>query len=112
MHTPLRLPPLKPTTNREKSSVHRPPRNQYPEIQANPRMQPKQNLPTPLDNRMQRPRVSPAVEGGCDLDIVEGCGYVGYDPKDKEEAHPVCVCQICWKKGSRRGVFTKADQQP
>jgi hypothetical protein len=99
MHTLLRLPPLEPTTHGEESSVHSRPSNQYPKIQSNPRMQPKQYLPTPLHNRMQRPRVSPAVETGRDLDVVEGRGHVGYDPEDKEETHPAWFVRYVGKRG-------------
>jgi hypothetical protein len=51
-------------------------------------MQVEQNLPTALDNRMQRPRVAPAIEAWCDLDVVEGRGDVSDDPEDEEETHP------------------------
>lgn len=37
---------------------------------------------------MQRPRIAPAVETRCDLNVVKACGYVGDDPEDEEEAHP------------------------
>jgi hypothetical protein len=88
MHLPLRLPPLQPTTDRKQPRIHRPPRHQNPKIQPNPRMQIEQYLPAPFHNRMQRPRVSPAVKCRRDFNIVEGCGHVGDYPEDEEEAHP------------------------
>jgi hypothetical protein len=88
MHPPLRLPPLKPTTHRKQRTIHRPPRHQNAKIQPDPRVQAEQNLPAPLHNRMQRPRIPPAIEGRCDFDVVEGRGHVGDDPEDEEETHP------------------------
>lgn len=37
---------------------------------------------------MQRPRVTPPVEGGLGIDIVEACADVANHPEDQPKAHP------------------------
>jgi hypothetical protein len=49
-HTPLLLPPHEPTANREEYRVYHAPRNQNPKVKSNARMQPEQDLATPLNN--------------------------------------------------------------
>jgi hypothetical protein len=79
---------LKPTAYWEECCVNSSPSDQNAKVQANPRVQPKQNLSTALYNGMQRPSVSPSVERRCDFDIVERRGNVGDDPEDEEKTHP------------------------
>jgi hypothetical protein len=85
---------LEPTANREKCGIDGAPRYQNAKIQANPRVQVKQDLSTALHNGMQRPSVSPPVKRWCNFDVVKGRGDVCDDPEDQKETHPTKYVRI------------------
>lgn len=89
----LALPSHKPTAYREERCVHTSPRKQDSKVDSKlVSAQVKEYGPACFHDLMQRPCITPVVKYRFQVNVVERCAYVSYDPEDKPASSPGLSC--------------------